>query len=148
MTYWENHNPAYRSIPDNCTNVVSQALAAGGWSQVDGYYTQNNAWWYDAILPIQTYTWVNAEDLYQFGNVNANRFHRTDYLEPYLAGDIAFFQWYTEQSDRMDHAAVITWVDASGMPYFTENSNDHVNKSSAAMLAEHPINDVWSAYDI
>lgn len=149
MKYWQQHNPAYRSIPDNCTNFVSQALSAGGWSQTGGLvYTSNSEWWYNGLLPVQTYTWVNAEDLYQFGFFNSNRFVMNQYPEPYLAGDIAFFQWHTELSDKMDHAAVLTFVDASGMPYFTENTNDHVNKSVVAMMAGYEITGNWEAFDI
>lgn len=62
-TYWQSYNPNYRRFDTygrggDCTNFVSQALRAGGWPDVTGWYQSTSAWWYNWLN--QTYTWINA----------------------------------------------------------------------------------------
>lgn len=49
--YAENPNPEYRDFTNSggdCTNFVSQALLAGGWTEIGKYsYTSSYAWYYD-----------------------------------------------------------------------------------------------------
>lgn len=61
-TYWQNYNPNYRDFSGSggdCTNFVSQALRAGGWTDVSGLYTNSNYWWYNSLN--QTYSWTSVD---------------------------------------------------------------------------------------
>lgn len=58
------YNTAYRRQKNDCTNFISQAMRAGGWSMVSGWYRSNGVWWYNWLN--QSYTWAAAENYYWF----------------------------------------------------------------------------------
>ncbi|MET8765043.1 amidase domain-containing protein [Lentzea sp. NPDC004782] len=64
--YANNPNPRYRTYGQDCTNFLSQIMAAGGWQPVDGDRTNNGAWYYGEWLWTTTYTWAGAENWYWF----------------------------------------------------------------------------------
>jgi hypothetical protein len=71
--YALTYNPAYRTFPNDCTNFVSQAMLAGGWTQVDGPREANNVWWYSGGflgLRVASYTWGGAQNFYNFLSVS------------------------------------------------------------------------------
>ncbi|MEY9850624.1 hypothetical protein ABH923_000302 [Leifsonia sp. EB41] len=39
---------------------------------------------------------------------------------------------------KYDHTTIVTYVDSSGNPYFTQHSNNHYNQTYAAMLVGNP----------
>ncbi len=41
-TYWSSYNSYYRTYPNDCTNFMSQTLAAGAWTAKGGYYMDPN----------------------------------------------------------------------------------------------------------
>jgi len=79
-TSWANSiNPAYGNMGDDCTNFVSQAMAAGGWpyvwgSDICGERKSNSVWWFRRNQCTRwfrsnihaSHTWGGAENFYQF----------------------------------------------------------------------------------
>lgn len=60
-TYWDDYNDDYRDFTDSggdCTNFASQALRAGGWEDVNGFYQNYNYWWYNFLN--QTWSWTSV----------------------------------------------------------------------------------------
>jgi hypothetical protein len=67
IQYALSPNPAYPPFPNDCTNFVSQALLAGGWTMIDGYHSNNDVWWYGlSHFSKASYTWAGAHNLSQF----------------------------------------------------------------------------------
>lgn len=131
LKYSMQRNPNYKSMPDDCTNFVSQALVAGGWKQIYGAQNDERAWFGNNIF--ETKTWSTAQPMFDWGFHTAGNFK---YVTNFTPGDITFWVW--KGSNTFDHSTVVTYVDAQGQPYFSEHSNDHVNKSLAAILSENP----------
>lgn len=69
--YWQNPNTAYRSFKADCTNFISQAMRAGGWTDVPGWYRDPRHWWYHWLN--QTWSWVGVEHWYQFALMHNRR---------------------------------------------------------------------------
>lgn len=129
--YALQRNPNYKSMPDDCTNFVSQSLVAGGWKQIYGAQDDERAWFGNNIF--ETLTWTKAQSMFDWGFHTAGNFK---YTETWTAGDITFWIW--DKATTFDHSTVVTYVDAQHRPYFSEHSNDHVNKSYAAIMSENP----------
>ena len=51
LKYALSPNRAYRYMGNakDCTNFVSQAMYAGGWRKINGYYRNDNVWWYNSL---------------------------------------------------------------------------------------------------
>ncbi|WP_146076275.1 amidase domain-containing protein [Rathayibacter toxicus] len=122
---------SYKSLDDDCTNFVSQALFAGGWKQMIGSPNDETAWFGNNI--IVSNTWSRAQPLFDYGFHVTNNFTYTTEPTP---GDITFWIW--KGSYTFDHTTIVTYVDATGQPYYTEHTNDHVNKSLASSMADNP----------
>ncbi|MCD8255354.1 MAG: amidase domain-containing protein [Oscillospiraceae bacterium] len=59
VEWWNSRNSDYRDFGSNdCTNFVSQAMRAGGWTDVTGLYTNAKAWWYTSSN--QSTSWINV----------------------------------------------------------------------------------------
>lgn len=123
--YWgpteSDYNSEYRSFDLDCTNFVSQAVDAGGWPHVSGWYRSTDAWWYN--LANQTWTWVNAHYWWWFTHDRP----RGDLvpvgdLEP---GDILQIDF--DKDGYLDHSMIVTFKDGQGtvcLTYHTTNTKD------------------------
>ncbi|MDZ7577728.1 MAG: amidase domain-containing protein [Candidatus Nanopelagicales bacterium] len=111
----EGHNPAYGGEwAEDCTNFVSQAVRAGGWSYVgDGGWAQRdepNMWgfydapWYE--FKFTTYTWGGAQNFYQFGRFESRRLTWTSHVSYLVGGDILQARWRDDTA--MSHSMVVT----------------------------------------
>lgn len=125
---------------------VVQALFAAGWPEVQtGNYNDPSQWFYDVYN--QSYAWEGAQFLADFGGRYTTRFHADVAGPVWTAGDIAFWIWNQNTTVRYDHTTIVTFVDSSGSPYFTEHTNDHYNKSYAAMILGEPAPYVADMHD-
>ncbi|KZX21090.1 amidase domain-containing protein [Rathayibacter tanaceti] len=131
LKYAMQRNPNYKTMDDDCTNFVSQALVAGGWKQVYGAQDDERAWFGNNVF--ESRTWSTAQPMFDWGFHTAGNFK---YVTSFTPGDITFWVWSGSYS--FDHSTVVTYVDSDGQPYFTEHTNDHVNKSLTAILSENP----------
>lgn len=138
--YWQNYNPNYRRFDGNgqggdCTNFVSQAMRAGGWTFTNGLdWRSTREWWYNAVT--QTYTWVNVDYFYTFlryanrGNTVltfiANFSPTGSFFNPLATGDLLQFD-IAPPNGSYDHNMIITSKDSRGyiyLTYHTTNTRD------------------------
>lgn len=131
--YAKNPNPAYRTFDLDCTNFVSQALLAGGWTEVGKYaYWSDDAWYYDGgSRPWYSNSWAVADSLYRFLDRHPGRATKLSVGHPYStrfqAGDIIQIDY--DRNGRWDHSMIVTGVrlgDADDllMSYHTSNTLD------------------------
>lgn len=134
--WWNSSNKTnYRDwLPDNdCTNFVSQALAAGGWAYTtrwpsSKYWT--SAWWYAS--DDQTRTWTAADWFYSFA---PNRAKLASKVSELRVGDVLEIDWTGDGS--VDHATIVTKKDSNSKLYLTYHSNNRLDK---------PLTDIQAAY--
>lgn len=130
-------NPDFKSLDDDCSNFVSQALYSGGWNQAFGLQNDENAWFGNLFLVSDT--WGKAQPLFDYG------FHTTGrlkYKEPTARpqeGDLTFWIWNDEDGLNyvFDHSSIVTAVDPEGQPYYSYHSYDTYNKSLTAIMAQN-----------
>jgi len=122
-TYWKNYNPAYATTSNDCTNFASQALKAGGWAKVTGWYKDDYAWWYTGNPLIQkSYTWASASSFFRFAT-KSGRSTLMPYISNAQTGDI---MQYDVDPAGMNHTMIVT---AKGTrPYLTYHSHNRLNK--------------------
>jgi hypothetical protein len=132
-TYWSSYNRSYRSFsPTDCTNFVSQAVRAGGWPDVPGWYRSTPYWWYNALN--QTWTWVNAHYWALF-TYNRPRGSIARYVSDLRVGDVLEADW--DADGNIDHAMVVTAKTGTEV-YLTYHSNNTKNKPFRELLASQP----------
>lgn len=114
-TYWPNpagdyaynwaysRNPAYRDYaPNDCTNFVSQALRAGGWTDKLGWWRDWNNWWYNAQNETESWTYVAA--MRQFMSTSG-RGQSLAYINDLQKGDV--LQVDFSQNGSWDHGLIV-----------------------------------------
>jgi hypothetical protein len=150
---------------DDCTDFVSQALYFSGWWQTVNIDPRNKNYWYSGILmasPFQSHTWMDAEDLTEYGLYVSghlqlvNNSLSTSQDPPGIqAGDVAFwifstdkgFGTHSSKGAVWDHSTIVTAVDTSGLPYFTEHSWANYNKPLASMLRDGGEQSIIGCFD-
>lgn len=117
----------------NCTNFVSQCMRAGGWKDVTGWYSSNNAWWYTGLWPkYGSYTWAGAENFYWFLN-NSGR--ATRIYNPYNLwfGDV--IQYDFNKDNSIDHVQICHYRSTSGVCYMAQHTTNYAWKPLRDVLA-------------
>lgn len=132
-TWALSRNPAYRSFSADCTNFTSQALRAGGWWDVTGWYLSTSAWWYTSLN--QSRTWVNAHYWYWFIR-NRPRGYVAQYFNQMQRGDI--LQMDFNRDGYVDHSMVVTAKDSYGTIYLSYHTTDTRNRSINSILSQYP----------
>ncbi len=140
LQYYQNYNPNYRSFPgDDCTNFVSQAMRAGGWTDVTGQSVATSNWWYNAFT--QSATWTAAQN-WELFTYNRPRASMASFVSDLRVGDILQADWTS--NGTTDHSMVVTSKSGSDI-YLTYHSNNVVNRSFSSILADNP-NATWYGY--
>lgn len=128
-----SRNPSYRSWSNDCTNFISQAVRAGNWFDVSGWYLSNSAWWYN--FANQSRTWINAESWWWF-TYNRPRGSIATYFSDMRIGDV--LQLDFDRNNVVDHSMVVTKKDANGTIYLSYHTTDTRNKSINTILSQYP----------
>lgn len=119
---WDKKND--KIYPDDCTNFVSDALAAGGLSQQGsfpgGRTDTEHDWYKTPVGGPRSYSWTSAPGLHDFLTHNNSTELPLDQAKP---GDVIFFKSPTE---GIHHAAVVTAV-VNGHVYYTQHSGSAEN---------------------
>lgn len=140
LQYWSSYNSSYRSFsPTDCTNFVSQAMRAGGWTDVSGWYQSASHWWYNSLN--QTWSWVNA-DLWGDFTYNRPRGVIASYISDLRVGDVLEADWNADGT--VDHAMIVTSKTSSDI-FLTYHSNNQKDKPFSTILADNP-GTVWYGY--
>ena len=133
--HWSNYNSDYRSYDNDCTNFISQAMAAGGWGHVDGDRTNNASWYYGWFTFTTSYSWAGAENWYWFA---IDHSARTSFLENVwhmLPSDV--LQMDFDRDNNINHTMIVTASDANDLYLTYHTSNTH-NKRLSTIIAENP----------
>ncbi len=142
-------NPSYPRMANDCTNFVSQAMIAGGWTQRIGssYCSdrkKNSVWWYRRngcsywwrSNVHASHTWGGAENFYQFtrssgrGTV-ATHIHNLD------IGDVLQMAF---SGTHVGHTMIATGK-RNGNLYFSYHTSDHLDEpfwGSGGILSRNP----------
>ncbi len=141
LQYAINPNPAYRYFDLDCTNFVSQALLAGGWTETGKYnYASNYAWYYDwGTRPGYSNTWTVANNLYYFLSYSYRAYpvglaHKPWY-NYFSVGDIVQIDYTKDGS--WDHSMIVTAISVNDM-YMTYHTSNTKDKSLNQIMAEYP----------
>ena len=124
-------NPAYAFLASDCTNFVSQALLAGGWTMAPSLAHDITVWWYAGkptgswvehyISGYASETWTSASQFYRFLNWT-NRVCRCE-QEDFRLGDIV--QARDAEFGMLEHTMMVTsvrhWSQDVGLSYHTNN---------------------------
>lgn len=128
-----SRNPAYRSFDQDCTNFISQALRAGNWVDVPGWYLDTSAWWYNELN--QSRTWINAHYWWWFTH-DRPRGYIASYFSDLQLGDI--LQMDFDRDGYIDHSMVVTYKDSYGTIYLSYHTTDTRNRSINSILQQYP----------
>ena len=126
-----NYNPAYRRYNDvggDCTNFISQALRAGGWAHVSGWYRDYRHWWYNSLN--ETWSWINVNSWASFARHSGRTSHLSNV---WYLGLADILQMDFSSNGSKDHSMIVT-VRSSSMPYLSYHSTDTKNRSLQSLL--------------
>lgn len=117
----------------DCTNFVSQAMAAGGWAQVflgdlDAFTQRSNpaVWFYNSVS--QSYTWINAGYFFNFirDRPRARTIGRVADLIP---GDVISVDFDPGANNGIDHTMVVSKKANDGTIYLAYHTNNTLDKT-------------------
>lgn len=108
--WWDGFNPAYPALADDCTNFVSQCLAAGGVPQ-DPAPSRAAGWWYRHRREGWSYSWAVSEALYRY-LLGAGRAAATPDPAALAPGDLIFYDW--DGHGRHRHTTLVVAVGPGG----------------------------------
>jgi hypothetical protein len=133
LKWWNSKNSAYPThYTNDCTNFVSQALHAGGWSMKSGLWNTNNGWWArTSVKPYSSYPWGGAENFYQFAVNKSGRTTIHRYVYDMRIGDV--LQYKSSGSSGKNHTMVATAKASNGMPYLTYHTTNTRNRPFSEM---------------
>ena len=127
--YWSSYNPAYLVSPQDCTNFASQALFAGGWTKVLGFYTLDSAWWYTGANPPKSYPWASAQNFFNFARGSG----RSTVLPLIYSLKVGNILQYDIGAAGMNHTMIVTQV-INTQPYLTYHTSNVHNKPFSVIL--------------
>lgn len=136
----KSYNPAYRKYSNDCTNFVSQALYAGGWKEIQGYYKSDAKWFGNGVMT--SWTWSGAENFYRFARNESKRASRLASVYSLVPGDV--LQYKAQGAKNMTHTMVTT-KKINGVPYLSYHTNNTLNKPFTQMKT---LNVTWFAHRI
>ncbi|WNG61836.1 amidase domain-containing protein [Archangium gephyra] len=125
-------NPSYRTFPNDCTNFISQAVTAGGWAQVSGWYQNNDVWWYNSLN--QSYTWAGAENWYWFATGSGRTYMLANV---WYMGVADVLQMDFENDNNINHTMMVTQIAGSEI-YLSYHTTDTLNRSLSSIIAAYP----------
>jgi len=133
IRWWNVRNPAYRSFAENCTNFISQAMRAGGWTNVYGWYRDARHWWYNWLN--QTWSWVGVRHWHEFAFTHSRRTGLLSWPRSLLEGEVLLVDF--QPDGTKDHSMIVTRKTATEI-YLTYNTVDHLNRSFASLSLAFP----------
>ncbi|MGE6370953.1 amidase domain-containing protein [Planococcus kocurii] len=118
----------------DCTNFISQALAAGGMKYVGGVgsgYVWSTNWYYASGSNKPTFSWGGANAFYKHFKDRARVASKVAYLR---TGDVVSLD--TGGDSKIDHNVMITknWGNLSSQKYYTAHQSDTKEEYTLARL--------------
>lgn len=125
-------NSAYMSYADDCTNFVSQAMDAYGWSRVARFYQNDTSWWTTPPF-LSSYPWVGSQAFANFAG-GSGRISYLSYLSDLGPADILQANWDPAHTNQVTHTTIVTYKNGNDIRV-TYHTNDTLNRS------------IWDLYD-
>jgi hypothetical protein len=123
------YNPTYAPatfLNDDCTDFISQALYAGGWTFKQGLKWIHNYWWFEFVWPhLYTDTWTQARSWADFVQLSG-RGSMAGYVSDLQLGDI--LQFGTQNDGSIGHSMIVTKRDSFGNVWLTYHSVNELNR--------------------
>ena len=147
-------NPAYGRIePNDCTNFVSQALLAGGWSMVGGSCSDRkdkNVWWFNPMecrwvggRPWATevkasFTWGGAQNLYWFMKESGRGAEVSDPMDLEI-GDVLQMDMGAGHynAGRIGHSMIVTGKSDTDL-LLSYHEDHHLDEPLSAIQSRYP----------
>lgn len=149
-TYAYSYNPAYTAYLQDCTNFMSQALRAGGWTLTSmSSSTDPNLWWYDDVYHQNSNTWSATNWLINFVYSSGRGYALSAFTDLYL-GDLMWADWaYDGLQGYPQHAMMLTYKTSNdyGDIRFTYHTTDRYDYPLSLILASNPTpsNTYWGS---
>jgi hypothetical protein len=134
----KNYNKEYRAYEKDCTNFVSQALKAGGWSYTGsgaGSRKDNKKWFYGSTVRKTSFSWAAAENWGIFARDNSKR---TESIaqKSLVPGDVVQAAW--QKGGRKNHTMIVVKTGKNSEKYLNYHSNDTKEKKLSRIKKENP----------
>jgi hypothetical protein len=136
----QSANPQYPPFGEDCTNFVSQAMLAGGWTMVGGDWFDDmfnrmydSVWWYGQTLPVfrASYTWSGAPNFARW-IVASQRGVRAKNPMELQPGDV--LQIRVKATGVIGHSMVVTGKRGTDL-LLSAHSNPRLDKSFHEIVA-------------
>lgn len=127
---------SYRTYGKDCTNFVSQCLAAGGWNETGSTInrTQSDVWFYSSLGEgFTSYTWAGANNHYQFHKVSTRSTMGTSTGQLRL-GDILQVDFHSD--GIVDHSVIVSTEYASGADFVSYHSTNTLDKPLSQFISD------------
>lgn len=153
-TWAMRDNPAYGRIePNDCTNFVSQALIAGGWTMSGGSCSDRkdkNAWWFNPMecrwvggRPWATevkasFTWGGAQNLYWFMKASGRGAEVPDPMDLEI-GDVLQMDMGSGHynAGHIGHSMIVTGKSAADL-LLSYHEDHHLDEPLSAIKSRYP----------
>lgn len=130
-----SYNSAYKQFTNDCTNFISQALYAGGWTFTGSEFsrTANTTWYYGSLS--QSYTWAGAHNHWNFHR-ESGRSWIAEKSEWMIIGEPMSIDFTGD--GHIDHTVIITQVDSYNNQYVSYHTNNTLNKPLTYFFTNYP----------
>ncbi len=142
------NNVPYERDTNDCTNFVSQALSAGGWQRVTGWYRSDSAWWYNhnpwPFPDNHSYTWGGAPNWQRFARDKSHRVYELPGASSLAIADVVQFsiRGYSKPGEP-GHTMMVTDFTADWQPLMSYHTTDTLNKPLSDIIAGHQGEKFW-----
>jgi hypothetical protein len=121
-------NPCFPPYSNDCTNFVSQAMLAGGWTMIGGSVfdrEEDGVWWYgQSVWSRASYTWAGAHNFSKF--IAKSGRGKSCSRSELAVGDVVQISKEQHVFHSMVVSAIGCTMDGDGplMSYHTTNTQD------------------------
>ncbi|MER6133821.1 amidase domain-containing protein [Streptomyces sp. NPDC001815] len=132
-------NVPYERDENDCTNFISQALSAGGWERVLGWYRSDSAWWYTGNWWLEhSYTWGGAPNWQRFARDESERVYELDGPASLAIADVVQFEIFGySDPGQPGHTMMVTDFTSDLLPKMSYHTTDTLNRPLSEIIAEH-----------
>jgi hypothetical protein len=132
----------------DCTNFVSQALLAGGWTMVNGFKRDPRTWYSGKagcdVYDDRSWTWASAENFSSF--LTLGRRARRCQMGELALGDVVQLRDYNLVHHTMIVTAILPDVLKRPVAFVTYHTTDVSQKPLTAILAKEIM--CWKILDL
>jgi cell wall-associated NlpC family hydrolase len=110
--WWSGNHPAFRRMPDNCTNFISQCLFAGGLP-MEHTGRRDRGWWYAGPNEQWSFSWAVSNSFRWYLEKSGRAEQRPSATDLEL-GDLILYDW--DSDGVWTHSTIVVGYDAAREP--------------------------------